>query len=465
MRRREAQGRCPELAVFDEDPGAGRAVVRAGRRSGRGAGGRRGGGQARGGRGAGAWPRRLLRRGGAGGRAPGRPSRDPHGGGVPGRRRRRAVHRDSSPHTAGGWSRRERVRFSLPRLTSASCTGPRRAQGRPRRTRGPVAQPGPAHPGRVRRAAGTRCGVPVRRRCGACAPAGTRSPGAAAVRAPPTTRPVRRRDARPADRPGGHGRVRRAKTLAERLYSGLAAHGLACTRLGIHAHTDNGEELVRVWRCAEPLTPGGIADRVRWQLNGWLRGPDRPTAGVHLLRLNRWRCRGTRTPAGAVAWRGPRRGRRACWSSAGPGAGLLGPEGAWSPVLGGGRDPGERVRLVPWGDERCPRRPGRAVAGPAPAPSPSRALSGQEAVALEPGAREQGHRAGAAGPAVVLDSSGNGVEITARYQISAKPCQVVGRRWPARAGDGVGGPVAGRRALVGSDAAGWTCPDAGRARS
>ena len=31
---------------------------------------------------------------------------------------------------------------------------------------------------------------------------------------------------------------------------------------------------------------------------------------------------------------------------------LLGPESVFTAVLTGGRDPGERVRLVPWGDER-----------------------------------------------------------------------------------------------------------------
>ncbi|MFC7617815.1 hypothetical protein ACFQV2_34825 [Actinokineospora soli] len=43
-----------------------------------------------------------------------------------------------------------------------------------------------------------------------------------------------------------------ARTLAERLHAGLAAHGLACTRLAIHAATATGAELTRVWRCADP---------------------------------------------------------------------------------------------------------------------------------------------------------------------------------------------------------------------
>lgn len=73
--------------------------------------------------------------------------------------------------------------------------------------------------------------------------------------------------------------------LAVRLHERLAAAGLACTRLAVSAKTESGEELSRVWRCAEPLTPDGTADRVRWQLDGWLTHRARPTAPVTLLRL------------------------------------------------------------------------------------------------------------------------------------------------------------------------------------
>ena len=78
------------------------------------------------------------------------------------------------------------------------------------------------------------------------------------------------------------------RSLAGTLHQTLMAAGVGCTRLAIHAVTANGEELERVWRCAEPLTEDATADRVRWQLDGWLsnrtRDP-RPTAAVTLLRL------------------------------------------------------------------------------------------------------------------------------------------------------------------------------------
>ena len=75
-----------------------------------------------------------------------------------------------------------------------------------------------------------------------------------------------------------------ARGLAERLHATLAGHGLACTRLGVTAHTAAGEELHRIWRCAEPLTPAATVDRVRWQLDAWLtnrrRHPGRRGGGA-----------------------------------------------------------------------------------------------------------------------------------------------------------------------------------------
>jgi protein ImuB len=199
-----------------------------------------------------------------------------------------------------------------------------------------------------------------------------------------------------------------ARTLAEALHAGLAAHGLACTRLGINATTANGEERERVWRCAEPLTPNGIADRVRWQLDGWLSGTDgRPSAGITTLRLE---------PVEVVEghtlqldlWRGE--GRAEADERAGRAMvhvqGLLGPDAVVTPVLGGGRDSGEEVRLVPWGDERSPRRdPDAPWPGRLPAPSPATVL-----------ARPL--------PAKVFDDKGALVDVSARHELTGRPCQV-----------------------------------------
>ncbi|MER5455801.1 DNA polymerase Y family protein [Micromonospora sp. NPDC002389] len=158
-----------------------------------------------------------------------------------------------------------------------------------------------------------------------------------------------------------------ARTLAERLHERLAGHGLACTRLGIEAVTAHGQELHRVWRHDGLLSAAAIADRVRWQLDGWLSGggrrggdrPPRPTAGIVRLRL---------VPDGVLAQAGLQAG---LWGETGAERerahralsrvqGLLGPESVVTAVLGGGRSPADQTRLVPWGDERLPARPGAA---------------------------------------------------------------------------------------------------------
>ena len=115
-----------------------------------------------------------------------------------------------------------------------------------------------------------------------------------------------------------------ARSLAERLHEALGRAGLACTRLGVQARTTEGDELARVWRCAEPLTPNGTADRVRWQLEGWLsrrgEGAGRSDGGLTVLRL---RAGGGRRGGAAAArplGRG-RGGRRAGRPGAGAGPG------------------------------------------------------------------------------------------------------------------------------------------------
>ncbi len=153
-----------------------------------------------------------------------------------------------------------------------------------------------------------------------------------------------------------------ARGLAERLHTTLAGHGLACTRLGVVAHTAAGEELHRIWRCAEPLTPAATVDRVRWQLDAWLttRRAAPQDGAVVRLRL---------VPEETVAAGALQRGLWGETGEADERAGralvrvqaLLGPESVVTAVLGGGRDPAERVRLVPWGDDRAEPAPPPAM--------------------------------------------------------------------------------------------------------
>jgi protein ImuB len=91
--------------------------------------------------------------------------------------------------------------------------------------------------------------------------------------------------------------------------------------------------------------------------------------------------------------------------------GLLGPEAVQVPVLSGGRGPGERITLVPFGDELVPQAdPRQPWPGQLPGPAP--------AVLLDD-------------PVELLDAQGDLVRVTARGMFSADPVRL--------AADGKGG--------------------------
>jgi protein ImuB len=216
------------------------------------------------------------------------------------------------------------------------------------------------------------------------------------------------------------------RSLAAELHRSLEGAGVGCTRLAIQAVTANGEELNRVWRCAEPLTEDATADRVRWQLDGWLArragvqrpgesagGRDgRPTAPVVTLRLHPVEV----MSAGAL--------QLPLWGSSGDDdrlrarralvrvQGLLGPEAVQVPVLSGGRGPAERITLTALGDEPVPRSdPAQPWPGQLPEPSP--------AVLLDE-------------PVEVLDAQGNPVRVTSRGLFSSDPVRL---KSPGHGGD------------------------------
>lgn len=193
-----------------------------------------------------------------------------------------------------------------------------------------------------------------------------------------------------------------ARALAERLHERLSAYGLACTRLAIEAVSVHSEELHRVWRHDGILTVPAVADRVRWQLEGWLHRPQRPTGGI--LRL-------TLRPAGVLAQVGLQQG---LWGDTGAERerahramtrvqGLLGPDSVVTAVPGGGRD--GVPRLVPWGDER-PSPDERPWPGAAPPPAPASVLPEPQPVRL-------------------LDADGSPVRVDARLRLSGDPVALV----------------------------------------
>jgi protein ImuB len=195
-----------------------------------------------------------------------------------------------------------------------------------------------------------------------------------------------------------------AKFMADELHSRLAGLGLCCTRLSIQAETEHGEHLVRLWRHEGSLSAGHIAERVRWQLDSWLRstGSDAPTAGLSLLRL---------VPDEVIADHGRQLGFWGSSAAADDRAaramarvqGLLGPASVLTAVIGGGRGPADQARLVPWGD---PRVHDRSLA----APWPGSLGSPGPALVHCPSRRAE-----------VLDCRGTVVAVSGRGSLSAPP--------------------------------------------
>ena len=358
LRKREAQGRCPQLTVVEHDPGrdarafepvvaaveelvAGVEVVRPGACA----------LAARG-------PAPLLRRRGGGGRADRRARRASRA-----RWRARSASPTGSsppcwPPGPGGSCRRAGRRRSWPGW-------PVEALDRPDAGR-PAAPAGRAHPRRLRRAAGRRRAGPVRVRRGAGPPAGRRAGRAPARRPPAAARPDGDRRATTRRWTGSTWPRSPPGRWPSGCTSGWPGTGWPAPGSASRRSPSTGEELHRVWRHDGLLDrrrhrrPGALAARrlaLRQHRPGRRAEPARPTAGID--------------PAAAGPGRGGR-ARPAC--SPGCGArparsgerahralsrvqGLLGPEAVVTAVLGGGRDPGR------------PGAPGAVGRRAAPAPA------------------------------------------------------------------------------------------------
>jgi protein ImuB len=229
-----------------------------------------------------------------------------------------------------------------------------------------------------------------------------------------------------------------AKTLAERLHAGLAARGLTCVRVQVRATWADGRESSRLWRHDGLLSAAGVADRVRWQLDGWRPTPsegaptDRapgdgapdaehyPEGGVAALRLapdQVVRAAGQQLALWGETVVSDRVARAAMRVQA-----MLGHEAVLRPVLGGGRDFGDQVTPVPFGEKREPRLA-------ADQPWPGRVIGAAPGL-VYPAARE----------AEVTDDAGAIVTVSGRCVVSAAPARLAVAGEPPRRVTGWAGP-------------------------
>jgi protein ImuB len=206
-----------------------------------------------------------------------------------------------------------------------------------------------------------------------------------------------------------------AKALAEQLHASLAARGLTCVRVQVRAAWADGRQSSRLWRHDGLLTAAGVADRVRWQLDGWHAAPgdgEYPGGGIAALRLvpdQVVRATGHQLALWGETVISDRVARAAMRVQA-----ILGHEAVLRPVHGGGRNVSEQVTPVPFGEKTEPRLP----AGP---PWPGRIMGAAPGV-VYPEART----------AEVTDDDGHLVTVTGRCVLSAAPARLAVEREPSR---------------------------------
>ena len=138
-----------------------------------------------------------------------------------------------------------------------------------------------------------------------------------------------------------------AKALAEEFIRNLGARGISCARVAIIVETEHGETQMRLWRSEEAFSAPAVSDRMRWQLDGWLSGPERlrPTGGLSRLAL---RPDDISVAAGRqLGFWGEQTGlaERAARSIARV-QGIVGVGVARVPEVRGGRSPGDRVVAI-----------------------------------------------------------------------------------------------------------------------
>jgi protein ImuB len=212
-----------------------------------------------------------------------------------------------------------------------------------------------------------------------------------------------------------------AKALAERMHAGLAARGLSCVRVEVLLTWQDGRESRRLWRHDGLLSAAGVADRVRWQLDGCQPAHrEQVYGGIGSLRLapdQVVRVTGHQLALWGEAEVSDRVARAAMRIQA-----MLGHDAVLRPVTGGGRNVADQVTHVPFGEKTEPRRsPGR--------PWPGRIMGAAPGVVYS-----------AAREAHVTDDAGCPVTVSGRCAISAPPAWLAVSGGPPRRVTGWAGP-------------------------
>jgi protein ImuB len=184
------------------------------------------------------------------------------------------------------------------------------------------------------------------------------------------------------------------RAAAERFVDALTAAKLACTAIRVELFSDAADVSERVWLHPRSFTPADVVDRVRWQLQGSGVIDAGLSSGVIRVRIAPEAVDAIGNHEAGLWGTGSderiHHGLSRVQSMLGHGAVLM-------PSIGGGRTLGDRQQLVAWGDRPVGvRQVTQPWPGRLPVPLPG--------TVFEP--RHPVHVFGAGGAAVVVDERG-----------------------------------------------------------
>lgn len=201
-----------------------------------------------------------------------------------------------------------------------------------------------------------------------------------------------------------------ARHVAVGLHEKLERRGSACSKITVTAMSEHAESHIRSWRHEGALSVGAMTDRIRWQLDGWLQAAPqiRPTGGLSRLSIR---------PDDLIAAGGRQLGFWGGETEADQRAGravarleaLLGSGNVQLAEIRGGREPVDRIKLLPAGsvdlvDRKVGSPDDRPWPGQLPSPSPVELFAGA--------------------PIEVVDAGGEPVTVNGRGVLSAAPAKV-----------------------------------------
>ena len=137
-----------------------------------------------------------------------------------------------------------------------------------------------------------------------------------------------------------------ARDVVDELLSSPALHGRVCTGVLIEFGTEHAEISRRQWSHADGFPVTALVDRVRWQLDAWVRRPGAITAPIDRLSIT---VTDTAADAGAVQrlWGGRGTADDDAQRTVARLSSLLGPDKVLVAEWCGGRLTGERYAWVP----------------------------------------------------------------------------------------------------------------------